>query len=313
MRDNTLNILIGGEAGQGLVTVGQLLAKSLARSGYSILITQSYQSRIRGGHNTFAIRAGIEKIIAPREPVDLLVALDSDTVTLHRGNLSSDGIIVLDIALDTDSGFLLKVPFKELAQNRFSNIVALGVVGSIVGLSESLMAGALDDFLDKKDASLAVENQRVLASAVRWTAEHAKFGPKLPTIPNTSRRLMMNGNEAIALGALSAGLKFAAFYPMTPATSINLNLAGHAKKMGLIVEQAEWTGNYMDNHVKESINWSKKTHNVEFINLSKKEKAKWDKKLQFLNDKWVAGAKEKGLPAKKIVKDIKKLVSKYSK
>lgn len=81
----------------------------------------------------------------------------------------------------------------------------------------------------------------------------------------------------------------------------------------LIVEQAEWTGNYMDNHVKESINWSKKTHNVEFISLSKKEKAKWDKKLQFLNDKWVAGAKEKGLPAKKIVKDIKKLISKYDK
>ena len=81
----------------------------------------------------------------------------------------------------------------------------------------------------------------------------------------------------------------------------------------LIVEQAEWTGNYMDNHVKDSINWSKKTHNVEFINLSKKEKAKWDKKLQFLNDKWVAGAKEKGLPAKKIVKDIKKLISKYDK
>ena len=119
MPDNTLNILIGGEAGQGLVTVGQLLAKSLARSGYSILITQSYQSRIRGGHNTFAIRAGIEKIIAPREPVDLLVALDSDTVTLHCGNLSSHGIIVLDTALDIDSGFLLKVPFKELAQNRF--------------------------------------------------------------------------------------------------------------------------------------------------------------------------------------------------
>ena len=81
----------------------------------------------------------------------------------------------------------------------------------------------------------------------------------------------------------------------------------------LVVEQSEWTGNYMDDHVKESINWSKKTHNVEFITLSKKEKAKWDKKLEFLNDKWIAGAKEKGLPAEKIVKDIKKLVSKYSK
>ena len=58
MKDSTLNILIGGEAGQGLVTLGQLLAKSLVRSGYFILVTQSYQSRIRGGHNTFAICVG---------------------------------------------------------------------------------------------------------------------------------------------------------------------------------------------------------------------------------------------------------------
>ncbi|MBT8351499.1 MAG: TRAP transporter substrate-binding protein [Deltaproteobacteria bacterium] len=81
----------------------------------------------------------------------------------------------------------------------------------------------------------------------------------------------------------------------------------------LVLEQSEWTGNYMDNHVKDAISWSKNTHNVEFISLSNKEQAKWDKKLQFLNDKWVAGAKEKGLPGKKIVKDLKKLIAKHSK
>ena len=81
----------------------------------------------------------------------------------------------------------------------------------------------------------------------------------------------------------------------------------------LILEQSEWTGNYMDNHVKDAISWSKNTHNVEFISLSNKEQAKWDKKLQFLNDKWVAGAKEKGLPGKKIVKDLKKLIAKHAK
>jgi len=81
----------------------------------------------------------------------------------------------------------------------------------------------------------------------------------------------------------------------------------------LVIEQSEWTGNYMDNHVKDAIIWSKNTHNVEFISLSNKEKGKWDKKLQFLNDKWVAGAKDKGLPGKKIVKDLKKLIAKHSK
>lgn len=78
-------------------------------------------------------------------------------------------------------------------------------------------------------------------------------------------------------------------------------------------EQAEWTGSYMDNHVNESIEWSKKNYNVEFIQLSKAEKTKWDKKLEFITDKWVKDAKEKGLPAEAIVKDIKTFTKKYSK
>ena len=127
---HNLNILIGGEAGQGLVTIGQLLAKSLVRAGYSILVTQSYQSRIRGGHNTFAIRVGVDEVIAPQEPVDLLVALDSDTVTLHRGELSSDGIIIVDEAFDVSDDAALKVPFKQLAEGKFSNIASLGLVTS---------------------------------------------------------------------------------------------------------------------------------------------------------------------------------------
>ena len=239
MRGNTLNILIGGEAGQGLVTVGQLLAKSLVRSGYSIVVTQSYQSRIRGGHNTFSIRVGVDEVIAPKESVDLLVALDGETVTLHRKDLSSDGLVVLDSAFDVDGDVVLKVPFKELAQQRFSNIAALGVVGSILGLDEALMARALDDLFGKKKPQIAEQNRGALAAAVRWAAEHATSSLKLSMVSPRPQCLMMNGNEAIALGAISAGLRFYAFYPMTPSTSISLNLAAQAKRMGLIVEQAE--------------------------------------------------------------------------
>jgi 2-oxoglutarate ferredoxin oxidoreductase subunit alpha len=239
MRDHTLNILIGGEAGQGLVTVGYLLAKSLVRSGYSIVVSQSYQSRIRGGHNTFAIRVSVDEVIAPKESVDLLVALDADTVSLHRKDLSADGLVVLDSAFDVDGDTLLKVPFGELTQARFSNIAALGVVGSLVGLDEALMATALDDLFGKKKPQLAEENRRALAAAMEWAAEQVTESFKLPSIPIPPKRLMMNANEAIALGALSAGLKFCAFYPMTPSTSIVLNLAAQAQRMGLIVEQAE--------------------------------------------------------------------------
>ena len=237
--DNTLNILIGGEAGQGLVTVGQLLAKSLVRSGYSIVVTQDYQSRIRGGHNTFAIRVGHEEVIAPKESIDLLVALDMNTVNMYRKALDPGGIVVLDESLGIDGVSFLKVPFKELSQERFSNIAALGAAGSLLGLDEELMARTLDAFFGKKDAGLGAENRRVLGVAAAWAAEYATSSHKLPSIPNPSQRLMMNGNEAIALGAMSAGMRFCSFYPMTPATSIVLNLAGQAKRLGLIVEQAE--------------------------------------------------------------------------
>ena len=239
MTGTTLHILIGGEAGQGLVTLGQLLAKSLVRSGYSIVVTQSYQSRIRGGHNVFSIRVGTDEVIAPTESVDLLVAFDRETATLHANDLSSNGLVVVDSALDIADNTFLRVPFKDLAEGRFSNIATLGVVGSLLGLDEPLMERTLNDFFGKKKAHLLEENRRALAAAAGWAAVNATSGQKLPAVPSPRQRLMMNGNEAIALGALSAGVRFYSFYPMTPATSIGLNLAAQAKNTGLIVEQAE--------------------------------------------------------------------------
>jgi TRAP-type C4-dicarboxylate transport system substrate-binding protein len=81
----------------------------------------------------------------------------------------------------------------------------------------------------------------------------------------------------------------------------------------LRIEQSEWTGNYMDNHVKEAMAWSVANQNVEVIKLSAAEKAKWDAKLQPLTDKWITNTKSKGLPAEAIVKDMKMLIKKYSK
>ncbi|MBW2644740.1 MAG: 2-oxoacid:acceptor oxidoreductase subunit alpha [Deltaproteobacteria bacterium] len=239
MARNNLNILIGGEAGQGLVTTGQLLAKSLVRAGYYIVVTQSYQSRIRGGHNTFAIRVGVDEVIAPQESVDLLVALDKNTATLHREDLSSDGIILCDEAFDISYDACLKVPFKQLAEGKFSNVAYLGVAGARLGLDQELVAKTLHDLFGKKHPQVMQKNREVLEAAVRWYSDQPTSIHKLLPIADPPQRLMMNGNEAIALGAVSAGLKFFAFYPMTPSTSISLNLASHAQKMGLIVEQAE--------------------------------------------------------------------------
>jgi 2-oxoglutarate ferredoxin oxidoreductase subunit alpha len=239
MTQKTCNILIGGEAGQGLVTVGQILAKGLVRSGYAICVTQSYQSRIRGGHNTFAIRAGVNGVEAPQEAVDLLVALDADTVHIHKDEVSSKGLIIIDEALARTEDGVFPIPFKTLASDQYTNIVALGVIAALLGLDQGICSQAAADFFGKGHRDVVQENQRALEASYRWGIEQAAAFEKLLPINNPPGQLMMNGNEAIALGAVTAGLKFYSFYPMTPATSIGLALAGWAKETGMIVEQAE--------------------------------------------------------------------------
>jgi len=236
---NILNILIGGEAGQGVVTVSQILAKGLVRSGYFIVVTQSYQSRIRGGHNSFAIRVGTEELIAPQESVDLLVALDKDTLTIHRDELTSSHLAIVDEAFGIDGDSILRVPFEDLAGKRFSNIAALGVVSALLGLNQGLLIKTIEDFFGKAHLDAAKGNRTAFERSYGWASERSVSFKRLTHIPEPAGRLMMNGNEAIALGALSAGVRFYSFYPMTPATSIGLNLTAHAQKMGLIVEQAE--------------------------------------------------------------------------
>lgn len=234
-----MNILIGGEAGQGLATVGEILAKSLVRSGYYIVVTQSYQSRIRGGHNTFAIRVSSQPIWAPRESYDLLVALNEETITLHQKELTPSGLIVADQGCAVDEKNCIRVPFGHLAPRPLANVAALGVAGALLGLDQELISLTLEKFFGKKKAELSKENQQVLRAAYQWATTQPLALPKLPKISDPPPRLILHGNEAIALGAISAGLKFYAFYPMTPSTSIGLTLARLVAEMELVVEQAE--------------------------------------------------------------------------
>ncbi|MDY7036053.1 MAG: 2-oxoacid:acceptor oxidoreductase family protein, partial [Thermodesulfobacteriota bacterium] len=239
MADSTINILIGGEAGQGLLTVGQILIKCIAKSGYSILVTQNSQSRIRGGHNTFTIRMGTQKVVAPKEAVDILLALNEESVWIHKSDMSSRGFIIVDEAWDIDERICLKVPFGKWGADGFMNICALGVVASLLGLDQKLVLQTMNGFFSSLTEAKLEENRAMLEKAFSWAQEQAiSFEEPTPS-SYALNNLVMNGNDAIALGALTSGLKFYSFYPMTPATPIGVILAAGAKKTGVIVEQAE--------------------------------------------------------------------------
>lgn len=240
MSDEPMNIMIGGEAGQGLATIGQLLSRILVRSGYFIVVTQSYESRIRGGHNTFTIRVGTDAIEAPREPLDTLVALNEETISLHGNELSPDGLIITDEAFKQEDVRSLKAPFKEFSVDQSTNTAALGILCSLLGLNRETAAEVLNETFGKKRSAAAESNLSVFTEAFNWAAGEDKYTRKLPRQgPSPEGRLMLNGNQAIALGAVSAGARFCSFYPMTPATSIPLTLIGMAERMDLVVEQAE--------------------------------------------------------------------------
>ena len=235
-----IHLLIGGEAGQGLVTIGQLLSKALVRVGYEIFVSQSYHSRIRGGHNTFAIRLGTGPFFAPRESIDILVALNAETVALHRGQLTSQALLIADSAFVPDLPGTISVPFAELGPERLWNTAALALLGNILGLPSEALYPAVEAMLGKKHPEALAENKEIMEKSRVWAAAHVpEHGFTLTDAAPATDRLLLNGNEAIALGALAGGLKFCAFYPMTPATSIVLELIAHAEAMGCVFEQAE--------------------------------------------------------------------------
>ncbi len=241
------NILIGGAAGQGVHAITLPLAKTLVRQGCWVLFVQSYESRIRGGHLFNLIRVSDRPLISSREGVDLLVALNQETVQLHQDELAPDGVIIYDASKVKDlpvRGLKLALdPETLLPEKQVAEIaINAGASGALLGLLKvpilPLMELLLEAFL-AKGVEVVGWNHKAAAAGYRLGAAlgngHSLAGITLPAQP----RLLISGHEALALGALAAGLQFISGYPMTPWSSV-LNAVGQrAAQWGVVVEQAE--------------------------------------------------------------------------
>ena len=239
-------IKIGGEAGQGIQTIGDVLSKVFSRSGYHVFTNQDYESRIRGGHNYYQIRLSDEQLFAPRDLIDIIVAFDRDSVTFHEKELSKDGIIVYDSKLMKESytgpGFL-DIPFGEIAAGAgagkiAANTVATGAVLGMLGFEPGLLLEIINVTLQKKDREIRENNRKAALAGYEYAVSNCQRC-NFTLRPSGEPKMLLAGNDAIGLGAVGAGCKFYAAYPMTPSTGIMLFMAAKAKEYGIIVEQAE--------------------------------------------------------------------------
>jgi len=241
-----INFMIGGEAGQGVQSAGHVLSKVLARGGYHVFADQDYESRVRGGHSFFRVRASDAEARAISEPVDVLIAMDKESIDLHQKEMTKQGIIIFDgdkIKDTAKSKSLFSVPLERIAlesgKNKLMvNTVALGAALALASYDKQILSNVILEYFGAGE--VGKENVAAITAGYDYVKANFKneFSHKLTPLGN-GKRMLLSGNEAIALGALAAGCKFMAAYPMTPATSIMEYLANKGKDLGIVVVQPE--------------------------------------------------------------------------
>lgn len=244
-----INFMVGGEAGQGVQTIGFILAKTLARAGLCVFADQDYESRVRGGHNFYRIRAATDEILAFSERLDILIAVDQNTADLHYEELKEDGLAIFDpekFKLDGKYSKSLGVPMEKLALEKaanklMANSVAVGAAMALGGYEFSLIEPVLKEQFAHLGKVITEANVRAAAAGFEYARQQKPEAIRQPVKVSTPFQgmMLMNGNEAIALGAMAAGCKFMSAYPMTPSTTIMEYIAERGRKFNIVMIQPE--------------------------------------------------------------------------
>jgi len=243
----TFTVTIGGAAGQGVATPGDIFAKIFARRGLHLNTYNAYQSIIRGGHTFLTIRVGVEKVTNMGDRIDLLIPLNQDTMDRHLCLLGSGAAVIYNS--DTikpekaaDGVQICPLPVSQLAdisRNKVAqNTLAIGAGLNMLGIGFQALEEALIEQFRKKGDDVVAENVGVARAGYQYATEH--FRPFHTSLPMTENRYaVIGGNMALAMGGAAAGVKFYCAYPMSPSTGVLHWMAAHARKAGIMVRQVE--------------------------------------------------------------------------
>ncbi len=239
-------LAIGGEAGQGIATPGDVLARIFVRRGLHLSTYNAYQSIIRGGHIFLTVRVSDQEMLTHGDKLDLLLCLNQDTMDRHLGLMGPGGRVIYNGDTVTpgsaaDGVHLCPMPVSELTRSRnrlIQNTLAVGAIMALMGLDFQILEESLSLRFQRQGQAVVDENVAVSRAGYEYAKENFEhFKGEVPTGPKPLA--VWSGNEALAMGGAAAGVKFYAAYPMSPASGILHWMAQNARNLGIMVRQVE--------------------------------------------------------------------------
>jgi 2-oxoglutarate ferredoxin oxidoreductase subunit alpha len=236
---------IGGEAGQGIATPGDILARIFARRGLHLNAYNAYQSIIRGGHTFLTIRASDAPVGNMGDKLDVLIPLNQDTMDRHLKLLRAGACAIYDgdklkPGEHANGVQLCPMPMKQLcgANKLGANTVAIAATLQMLGIEFKPLEEVLTHQFKKKGDAVVAENVNIAKAGYEYAAANFRSFPF--KAPNLGKGMaVLTGNQAAALGGAAAGVKFYAAYPMSPSTGVLMWMAAHARQLGIMVRQVE--------------------------------------------------------------------------
>ena len=241
-----ISIVVCGEAGQGIQTIDQALTHVLKLAGYNVFSTKEYMSRIRGGSNSTEVRVSSDKVNTFVDRIDILIPLNINAIP-HLEKRISDKTLIIGEKEKLETDFpIANIPFSKIASEVGGKIYANSVaIGVILGMLEVELSFPEEYFTKRYETKGADIVQKNIVSC----REGYEIGQSLLTMHHikidisrdnkVNENILLNGGEAVSLGAIAGGCNFVSSYPMSPSTPVLTSLAKYSHDFDIIVEQAE--------------------------------------------------------------------------
>lgn len=245
------SIVLCGQAGQGVQTVENILVHVLKLCGYHVYATKEYMSRVRGGMNSTEIRVSSSEVAAYVDRMDILIPFHPEAFAHLEKRLRPETIVIGDrknICRDCppEVKHFIDVPLEDIAKEIggriYINTLSAAVVLGLFRAPRDVAGGFIKKVFLRKGEDIVQKNLQAIERGCdigEKLLESEGIDLALSSHPDVEKEILLNGAEAVGLGALAGGCNFLSSYPMSPSTGVMVFLAQHAGEFGLVVEQAE--------------------------------------------------------------------------